>query len=359
MPRKKRTIIDETIPDMGLGTGDSETSLDALDLPDMEDETLQGLMGRLKGISDYKVNIYLVTPQGSQFRFTVDDPDILDENYIQEVCGPGKYAVRVLVNNIPKKTYFVSIGPKPNVPGQTPTTTTADTTSAIQAQMYRDQLAFMQSMVLALINKEQPRHDNNLGDVVAAVSTLQGLGGGKDPMDLFIRALEIGKGLTGGGERDWKTELISTAKDVLAPVAGEIAKAALNRNPPTNGNHALPSAGTFVEEVNNAVPDVILKQGMKWVKGQILGGMDVNLAIAWIINNGNDPTYRPFVQLALRGEFQDFVKLDNELANEPFNTWMRAAIAGIKEAYVQQQSDTDTTGEDGDTDNTANNAAAS
>jgi hypothetical protein len=348
MARKKRTIIDEDIPEGTIVNNDTGDKLEDLLLPDMEDVTLQGLMTRLKGFSDYQINIYNVTARGSEFRFTVDDPDILTEAYIQDVCGAGKYAVRVLKNNIPLKSYYITIGSKPALPGSIPAQSNPQVDiNGMQAQMYRDQAAFMQQMVLALINKETPRSDTSLSDILTGVQTLHGIGGGKDPMDLFIKALEIGKSMSGNnGPTDWKTELISTAKDILAPVAGEIARAAL-KNPPATDPKALPSAGGFVEEVHNMVPDVVLKQGIKFLKGKIMSGMDVGLATDWILANVDDPTFKPFIELAIRGEFQDFVKLDNELANEPYNSWIREAIKNIKEAYVEIQATTDTGRTDG------------
>ena len=279
MPRKKRTIIDEDIPDKSLGITDNGDSLDTLDLPEMEDATLQSLMSRLKGASDYQVNIYTVTARGSEFRFTVDDPDILTEGYIQDNCGPGKYAIRILKDNIPVKSYYINIGAKPN----SSTVPVISNTDDKMINMYRENSMFMQNMVLALINKEQNKPETSLTELVASMTTLQGIKqeSTKDPLDMLTKAIELVQSIGGSGG-DWKSQLISTAKDVLAPVAGELAKAAL-RNQSTPDNRALPSAGGFVEEVHDMVPEFILKKGLTWTKSQILSGMPVGLAIDWII----------------------------------------------------------------------------
>lgn len=367
MARKKRTIIDEDLPQVPVDPNapfsfDGQPTLDELDLPDADTDALQAMSAKVKtlGISgEAQLNVYQIVRGGiSEFRFTVDDVDSFNEAYLQDVCGPGKYAIRLVSNKRIVQTQYVSIGPKPVMPGTNPPATSNPTYDAatIQAQMYKDQLAFTQNLVLALITKaNNPAPLTPLNELVAgmaAMHQLNGAAGSKDPLDLLIKGLEIGKSFNGTTAPDWKTELMSTVKEVGGPIAREIARHQLNGGKPALPEHTEEGEQPMVSET-------MLKQGLKWMKGKILSGLQVEQAVDWILNNSTDPMYTPFIALAVKGTFEDVVKLDPEIASEPYNSWVRKALTDIKEAYARLSSADDSGSGEGDTSDAADNETPS
>jgi hypothetical protein len=104
-------------------------------------------------------------------------------------------------------------------------------------------------------------------------------------------------------------------------------------------------------------PDTVVREAIKWLKGKILFGLTPDLAVDWILQNGNDPQYQPILATAIQGSVDNFIAIDAELGNEPYRTWFTTAIQLIKDAYAEQSANnTDLVGGTGDGPNVAGNA---
>jgi len=203
--------------------------------------------------------------------------------------------------------------------------------STIQIQMLKEQSQMNRDLLMAVLGRTNPTTSTPtpMSEIATIWSLIHGTtpnpnGGNGGSFDKLIEIFKLGMELGGkvGGEMDWKQTLIATAKE-LAP-----------------GILQVVNKGVPVVETNFQVPlqisqEQLLKHGLSLLKPRILSGLPVGLALDWIVANANDPQYQGFLALALRKEFQDLVNADNDVANEPYNTWLRQFLTGLKEHFKE------------------------
>jgi hypothetical protein len=322
--RKKRTIVDEILPDESPRVDNSDTDIVDLVI------TLS--------------KVYRLNPNGKR-AFSFQTSEAVDEVMIQERCPNGGSFVVNEYNSTGEMVgnNTLEIEPKTIALTNTPSTSASD----IHVSMLQNQLQFAQQMVLQLLGSRN-NESTPMAEIVSAIKDMHAITGntGKDPVDMIIKGMELAN-KSNGGSGDWKTELISTAKEAIGPVLG-----ALNaRQPqPIGETHMIPAS------VNppQPTPDKVVREAITWLKGKILFGLTPDLAVDWILQNGNDPQYQPILATAVNGSVDNFIALDNDLHNEPYRTWFTTAIQLIKDAYAEQSTNTNL---DGGTGNTTDNAA--
>jgi hypothetical protein len=307
MPKIKTTTVKETLPEDGF---DLETSSFA----GVDDDFLLAKIHEDYPDSQIRQKVY----KGGVFQFATTEK--IDEEMCQQYGG-GKYEIRFIVNGKPiHKIYYEVAEPvkKNGAP--------VNDAASIQNQMLRDQLQWNQQMILALMGKPGPvTTPTPMSDLISAWTVLQGGAKQFDPTNLIIKGIELADKVSGKGDNgDWKVELFKTLREV-APAVMHAAGA----QPQPNGAQPMIAAVTPEDEV--------LRQGLTWLKSRILAGFPVELALDWLIANANDPQYQPFIKMGLQKTFEDVVKIDNEFVNEPYNSWTRALIDGIK-GWAQSQS---------------------
>jgi hypothetical protein len=321
--RKKRTIVDEILPD--------EPQRNNNDNDDISDLVI--ILSK----------VYRVNPNGKRsFSFQTSEP--VDELMIQDRCPNGGTFSVFEYNASGEVVNSTSF----DIEAKTITTLSNSPSSApdIHVQMLQNQLQFAQQMVLQLLGNRSSE-STPMSEIVSAIKDMHSISGGngKDPVDLIIKGMELANKANGNGvSGDWKTELITTAREAIGPVLG-----ALSQRPqqPTPGEQQMIPASTNT-------PDVIVRDAIKWLKGKILFGLTPDLAVDWILQNGNDPQYQPILATALNGTIDNFIAVDSEIGNEPYRTWFTTAIQMIKDAYAEQSANnTDMERGNG---NTANNA---
>ena len=342
MPRKKRVIIDSEIPDSVIETGDGE--------PVSIEEGLDDNYFDSFGEEPFLIKVYKITPTGSSFAFsTTEKPTATFDSLVQDRCpSGGKFAIRRYINNrIVEPTRHIEVEPKP-----TPVTANAaESVYSVQVKMLTDQLMMMQNMVMAFIGRPTPvTQQTPVTELASLMTTMHQLQPPKtDSVDMLIKGMELAKGLNGSGEGDWKSTLISSAKEVLSPVASIIASHKMQ-----NGNGIPNPPVQQISEVSMQGEDFLIKQGLVWLKGKIISGLPVEEAVNWIYMNGNDPMYRPFITKALGGDINTFIAVDPELANEPYRSWLTNAINMMKEIYASNNQADNDGGDRNDTDSTGN-----
>lgn len=342
MPRKKRTIVEETLPDNPssiLTTDEGESVLMDSELP--LDEVFNSF-----GEQPFLMKVYKITPTGSSFVFSsTEKPSAATfESSIQDRCpSGGKFVIRFYVNNrIVEPSRHVEIEPRPmNALVNSGATDARD----VQIRMMQDNLVMFQQMLMAFIGRPAPvTQQTPMNDLVQAMTVMHGLNGNKSSdVDVLIKGIELAKGLNGNGvAADWKSELLSTAREVLAPVAGAFAQQKMMQADPQQ--RAITEGSVNGNGMNRGmIPNMLIKQGLSWLKPKILSGnFPVEIAVDWILTNGNDAMYQPFLAMAVQGNIDTFIQIDPELANEPYKSWMITAINMLKGAYANNnQADND------------------
>lgn len=343
MPRKKRTIVEETLPDNSLTTPEGETILFGDDTP--IDEVFDSF-----GEEAFLMKVYRITSTGSSFVFSsTEKPNpALFESVIQERCPTGgKFIVRFYKNNrIIEPSRHVEVEPLPVK------TTPNGNTDSVVINMLQQQLATFQQMVMAFIGRPAPiTQQTPVSELVAVMTAMNGMQSNKpDSVDMLVKGMELAKGLNGGAT-DWKTELVSTAKEVLAPVAGVIAQHKLQQqnNP---GMQQIPERTTDNVMKPNSF---VIKSALASLKPKIMSGMlDPGLAADWILANATDGMFQPFLAMAIQGDVNTVISIDPDFANEPYKGWATQVINMLKEAYANNQrnsnggigDDTDVTGDE-------------
>lgn len=310
MPRKKKTIVEETIPDEPIGI-DSDTDIVCV-----------------------LTKVYKLSGGGKSFCFQTTEP--VDEVTIQAQYPTGGKFVVFEFNSLNQQigTTHIDIEPKPLA------LSAANGNGDIRSQMLLEELAFTRNMMLQMIqglfqNKTQ-QAATPLGELAQAMQVVHQLSPVGNPVDLIVKGMELGINANGGAP-DWKAQLVSSAKE-LVPA---IMTARQQTQPIQN-----------VQQPITLPPAALIKQGIDWIKPKIIGGMDTGLAIEWVIRNGNDPLFQQLLANAIQGDINTFIQLDAEIANEPYRTWFTTAIQQIKEWYAAQQSADQNDNERGDRDDT-------
>lgn len=297
MPRKKKTIVEETLPDN----------------PSIEQDDIADIVCVL-------TKVYKLNSGGKSFCFQTTEP--VDEVSIQAQYPSGGKFVVLEYNGLNQviNTTHIDIEPKPL------TVEANGNGSDVRTQMLMQELAFsrnmMMEMIRGLFNGKQQSASTPLGELAQAMQVVHEMKAGSNPVDLIIKGMELGVKSNGGGG-DWKAELVSAAKDVIPAVVQ------------TMGATRQTQQGQ--QTMIQATPASMIKQGIDWLKPQILGGMTVDLAIGWVIQNRYDPLCQQLMSNAIKGDVNTFIQIDPEIANEPYKTWFITAIQLLKDEYAAAQ----------------------
>ena len=217
--RKKRTIIDETIPTSTDSLIEENSSIIFNDT----DENLQALLSQY-GQSPIRIKLYRIIA-GSSPEFCYETSELIDESTIQSMFGGGKYTLRIFVDNQLKKTIPLSIANRPvtSVPASTPLSDPA----SVEIRMLRENQQVLQNLLISVLSKpvQQPV-PTPLHELVEAMRILP-LNQNSAPnsiqssIDLLIKGVDLAKDL-GGGSSDWKSELLRTVREIAPAIVEKI-----------------------------------------------------------------------------------------------------------------------------------------
>ena len=313
MPRKKKTIVEETLPDTPETPGvNTEDFADAICI---------------------RTKVYKLNSGSRSFCFETQEP--VDEVSVQAQYPTGGKFIVLEYNSLNQiiNTTHIDIEPKPiaHVPG--------NGVADFQLRVLMDELNFTRQMMLKMIEGKTDgnngRPDTSLGELAQAMQMLHQLSPQTNASDLILKGMELGMKANGGA--DWKASLVDAAKDI-APAVVQVIGAA-KQNPP------IPQGQTMIE----STPASLVKSGIDWLKPKILSGMEPGLAVSWVIQNSNDALCQQLIAQAVRGDVSNFAEFDPEINNEPFKSWFVNAIQQLKEWYAEQSAATgDSIGGTGD-----------
>ena len=333
--RKKKTIIEENIPDANGSNsaipGVDPESMENVTWDSEEDELLTKIKSQFAGNAAIKIKVYKMISGKSNPVFVFASEENVDEEQLQESYGGGKYALRFFVDGILKHTHYVEVADKPVKLNGNGNGNGAGDAHVMQVNMLSQQLQWSQQLLLTLLAKPGPiqQPPTPMSELAQGWAMINGGGGSSKGLSaesmitLFTKGLEIGAGKS--GDMDWKTAAIQTLKEVVPAITSVVAQ--------VKGVPVVPASVIANQAPVAVVPDQMLKDGLGFLKPKIIGGMPVGLALDWVISNAAD--YQQFIAIAMSKSFEDIVKIDPDLANEPFNTWVRQFLDGLKEHFNQ------------------------
>jgi len=357
---KKTTTVVEEIPTQEIeDEGPSELDFNLEEVRDTEK-----LTEVLDQFPDAGITVKIYDQHGA-YRFTPPDPRNIDPELIRLRCGAGNFVGRVYVNGKYRQSIDIPIGevnPDPNAPKSAPV---VDSHSAYSA--------FLEKMLLTLLARETPHIENNkapsLTDMVQSLGVLDGLRGKQESgLEMYIKGMEMGRGLDSGGVFDWKEQLfriVAQNAPALMDGVSAIIGGAGNRNKvppnPIPQNAAPPNPAEIPpEEKPVQIPDAYFKEGIAFIKQRLLAGMETDTIINWVYDNRDDQSYQPFLKEILSKPFEFFVKLDEEISNEPFRSKFLAIYNGIRSLFNEEyEMELDTGGSGGNPDNSGSNGKPS
>lgn len=335
MPRttgkKRRTIIEETLPDgPEEGTEGEPTSFD-VSMESVEDvETLQEVLGQF-GETNVVLKVLRQTASGAEFCYQTD---ILDEEFIQKNFGGGTYQVRVFIGARYRKTIKIQIASRITQPVLGTPIATENRHSE-----------FLEKMVLALVSRDNVgTPPSSIAEISQAMTQLHALNPApvstpEKLMEHFLKGVEFAKGLN-GDTPDWKTSLLEVAKEVAPALLGGFTK--------------IPGTPIPGQPVVTAAPDpnATLKAGITYMKKKFIGGADPLVFVDFIVMNRDEEQYQGLIHAILSKDYAEFALLDPEIGTEPFINYFKPVYDGIRSAFKPDDSvEDDPTGNGGDSAN--------
>jgi hypothetical protein len=318
--KKTTTIVEEIPPDaQAIELDSGETSPFDLDLHRAEDaETVEQVL-RDNGISNVTYRFY-----DNDGGYCYSSPELDYDRARRETRGGKHCKMGVFVGG-----RLVRMVPFPLAP-------LADN-SAISTPAYAsNDTVFMKELLLKLIENRGTgpvTAGPSLTELTAALSNLDNLRGKPEStMDSFQKGMEFAQSLT--GTTDWKTDVLRTIRDIAPQVMGVFGgKGGMPLNPDSRE-----------QPVAELPPDSMIKEGIKYLKKKAIAGVEPELIIDWVYNNGEE--YEALLRVVLNSEFADFVKFDPEIGTEPFVSWFKPLFDGLRSAFARQDPMDNDTGRD-------------
>ena len=344
MPRKKivttREIIDADEPQAIITNQDAVPGAE-LDQAEALNEVLREF-----GHDEIKIKISKWTSSGSAYCFSTDK---LDEEYIRDSFGGGKYSARIFVNGNYKQTIPLVIAEPINRtnPQIAPVPQIIERQSSDSGET-----KFLREMILAMIGNRQA---TPVGELTQAMRDLNMGGGGSDKlMEMFIKGMEMGRE-SGSGDDSWKGIIKDVAKEALPMLSGMAVSA---KQIPGQVQQAQPGTQPNPQD-QQAMMQAQLKQGIDYLKAKCLKNSDPELYVAMVVDNADVPMYQPLIHAILTTEFSVFTTIDPAIANPPFRAFFEYIYNGIRSAFAQDDSmGVDTGGEPGDSRDANKNAGS-
>lgn len=337
--RKKRTIIEENIPESEIlddGATEFDVTLESVD----DAEKLQEVLEQF-GETTVLLKIY---DKDNAFCYQAQELP-LNEEFIQRNFGGGQYHVRIYINGKYKKTIPVKIASRLATP-DSPVHNVVDAHSAFLEKMILQMLANQSAHPPATANVP------SITDLTTALSNLDSLRGKQESgLEMFMKGAGFFKDIQTGEPEDWKSAVIKA----LSPAVPAIADFLQNRGGSVPGNpggtpaQVPPGQPVRTEENNMQIQLEMVKQGIKALKSQFIQGLDPESAINYITVNAANPQFQTVLGYVLNTPFEEFVKLDAEIGTEPFNSLFRTLYDGLRSNFIgDDKLDVDATGERGD-----------
>jgi hypothetical protein len=326
-PKERTTIIKDTLPGEEEETG----SMELVD-EDLQDSEFQNLVAKIAGGSPVSFKVYRITSKGSDYCFASEDAGEFDEELIREYYPQGgKFMIRIYREGKYVQSVSTRIAPQPQT-----SVANGSNNGEIQVQMLREQLQWQQNITTTLLQNRpvapttptQP--PPTMAEMVQTIVALQGLNNGhtdnnSQAMEMILKGIEIAREVESGG--DWKSQLISTFKDVAPAVIASLPAASSNGEPVTNTNtnpppRPVPVAPSVEQETTQVI---------KYLKAKCIQGIPPDFFVDAVLINSDEPKYQYLLQQIATQTFEQFVTIDPEIGNEAYGTFFRSIYDGLRQ----------------------------
>ncbi len=348
MPRRKKTITtyEEEPPD--------ERPVYE-ELPDPAEESYDAFRSKFAGEQGIQVKVYRQTKTQPQYCFVggseVDEESIRAYHASQPYANQeGVYQLHVMVNGVHRNMYPIAIAPQLATSGGL----AVPGAQSDVVRLLMEQNARMERLLLEGRNQER-EPINAIADAMLKISQLQQQSQPQMGVETILKCIELGKSLS-GGEADWKSTLIETAKEFAPAINGLVASQLSGPQAQPNGKPQLQQLGETMtpEELTGQ-----LKAAIAWLKGKCLGGSPADLYVEWICDNREIPLYGRLIHEILAKDFSAFVAIDAEIGNAPYRAFFESIHNGVRSAFGGDDSlDVDSSGPTGDAPNASANGKA-
>jgi len=289
------------------------------------DEELRSIAARI-GTSAAKASINRMNPKNARWEHVRSiEPQLVDEDYIGENFGPGSYLVKFLDE---KGVYVtgrrVEIGEtnpsKPATVSPAGSLPPAGNPYELQLQMLREDNARQHEMVMALINKNATQSTPGILDLVKAVASIKEImPDAANPMrdmqsmiQTLMKGIELGQSQS--SDPDSKLAWVKVVEHVIEKIPEVAEKLSKGK----------------VGGVQQMDPQVMLKQGLNYLKGRARLGKDPELFVDFVVENIDDVQNQLLVRL-VAAPFEEIVKLDPEIGQSPLREWFMKLYEGLRD----------------------------
>lgn len=279
--------------------------------------------------------------------------DLIDEDFLQEHYGGGRYKLRIFIDGIMQSEVEMRIAQKLTSGGVNATTGAG--AAPLSSGSSSDGIApaktaenthqtFLETMLLKMVGvspAQQSTPVNELAEAMKTISSLNG-NGNQNAAAEFTNGLkagiELAKDMGGGGGGDWKSELFRMVKDSIPHIAGTLPLMMGGNKTqvsvaPTVASVAAPVNAISEEQKMSDTMHKMLYDGIQKLKGMCLNGAPVDLIIDWVLANANQPQYQDFIRAAFSIEFDAFATIDPEIIKPPFADWFRKLYDGLRHEF--------------------------
>lgn len=338
MPRKRTVteLVEEVPPSVAVAQPEAE----APDTPQQEVNESGEIQEFLTGLAlpDNQLKIYRYQPDGSLSYVGIGPMTGNIEEHIKSEFGGGKYKLLIVDgrNRLQgRKTLYIAGPPadrRPQVPPSPPPPPQVQSvpdTVGLQIQFLQQELAAQRQLITSLLEKLATRDGSSgstMKELLEAITVARGLMTPQNPVSavsdiigVLRQGIEIG---ASGGlpERSiWESvagEMIKVLPNILGGLRGRAAAPAPAENPPD---------GDMLREK--------IAAGLAYLKGRAERGTDPNLWVDVILQNLDDPQWRPFISLLDR-PFEEFASIDPDINRPPYQAFFRSIYDGVKQALA-------------------------
>jgi hypothetical protein len=351
-PRKKKTIIEEEVPEGQNGFDEPATEFD-VSLESVQDtETLNDVLAQFGQQENVLYRIYKQTPNGNSFCYETTEYNV---TFLQRERGAGVYTVRIFINGRFKKSITEIV--------ESPSIANPANGAAPSGDPHAQ---FLEKLLMVLITNQATTagttHGPSIIEMTQALANLDGLRGKQESgMDMFKQGMDMARSMldiAGGGSGDWKTELLRMGREALPGITSIVQ----SRMQPAVATPSQPEGNQPVmidpEQMTDDQKKSLLKQTITYLKGQFIAGLPPDSALDFIVANSGNPQYQVIIKAVLAYSFDDLVGLDAELKSEPFHVCFRTVYDGLRSEFGSDDPVDDDPGRDsGDTDDVGSNGS--
>lgn len=297
------------------------------------------------GTEGVLVKIYRRTPRGAQYCF-FGTPSEIDEEVVRLYHAKqpyaheeGDYFARCFVNGEARDSFPIPIAPQIATPG-----TSENGGMASQGGLVQLLTAHLQRLEERISQMQQTEREplSSLADAMVKLQSLQPKA--ELPIDTLMKAIEIGKTLSGNadGGGEW-TPIIKEVLTQAGPALGAVLSGiAASRNPAAASTPNQIEGGNM--QSGTMADDMMLKQAFAFLKRKCLAGSDPGLYIDIIIDNRDEATYQKLIRAVITREFSSFAAIDAEIQQEPFRKFFEFIYNGLRSAASGANSVAEDTG---------------